>query len=166
MVRRIVMPPSSGLAFHVVTACTRTWCNMPENESSAILLWELRILQVFLQFIYGVCNLLFVLIRCVEFVRCVLNYRFIGSVWACLHLFSVHIVEAPNSVPQFTRRTCLISSFLSCCFLRWLIVQLLSFMQAFEVLQWCYLQLKSSLKLHCVFGYFPAFQRTLERAVA
>jgi hypothetical protein len=79
MVRRIVMPPSSGLAVHVVTACTRTFCNMPENESLAILLWELRILQVFLQFNYCNCNLLFVLIWYVEFVCCILNYRFIGN---------------------------------------------------------------------------------------
>ena len=111
MVQRITMPPSSGLAVHVVTACRRTWCNMPENESLATLLWELHILQVFLLFNYFIWNLLLVLIGYVEFVYSILNYRFIGNIWGCLHLLSVPHIEAmwifdtPNSVPYITRRT-------------------------------------------------------------
>jgi hypothetical protein len=155
--------PYSGLAVHVITACTRTWC----NESLATPLWELHILQVFLLFNYFIWNLLFVLIRHVEFVYSILNYRFIGNIWNCLHLLSVPHIEAmwildgPNSVPYVTRRTYLISSFVSCCLLRWISVQLLSFMQAFEVLQWGYVCLNSSWKWRCVFDYIPAFHRTL-----
>ena len=106
-----LMPPSSGFEVHVVTACTRTWCNMPGNESLAILVWELRILQVFFEFNYFIWNLLFVLIGYLEFVHSILNYRFIGNIWVCLHLLSVPhfeamcIGDAPNSVPYCAKRT-------------------------------------------------------------
>ena len=189
MVQRITMSPSSGLAVHVVTACRRTWCNMPENESLATLLWELHILQVFLLFNYFIWNLLLVLIGYVEFVYSILNYRFIGNIWGCLHLLSVPHIEAmwifdtPNSVPYITRRTytkfsaiyhqtnvsykqfCqLLCSKVNKCSATVLHASFWSLtvgLRMFEVLQWGYVCLNSSWKWHCVFGYIPAFHRTL-----